>query len=153
MHKILDLPEVAGLDARRGIVRIPPELDVPLTGRVRAIIDTAEFRRLARISQLGLVALVYPAALHTRFERLRVVKIIVEQPEASVHQVIHVEHEAELAGLDTKDVGRRVLRALPPTVQPVAKRVTLSVQRLAGAQLCRAGVAAWDESNKGKNSQ
>ncbi len=67
-HAILDLPEVAGLDARRGLVRIPPELDVPLTDRVRAIIDTAEFRRLARISQLGLVSLVYPAALHTRFE-------------------------------------------------------------------------------------
>jgi HD superfamily phosphohydrolase len=65
---ILDLPEVAGLDARRGLVRIPPELDVPLTDRVRAIIDTAEYRRLARISQLGLVSLVYPAAIHTRFE-------------------------------------------------------------------------------------
>ncbi len=67
-HAILDLPEVAGLDARRGLVRIPPELDVPLTGRVRAVIDTPEFRRLARISQLGLVSLVYPAAIHTRFE-------------------------------------------------------------------------------------
>jgi HD superfamily phosphohydrolase len=65
---ILAIPEVAGLDAKGGLVRIPPELDVPLTDRVRAIIDTAEFRRLARISQLGLVSLVYPAALHTRFE-------------------------------------------------------------------------------------
>lgn len=63
-----DIPEVQGLDARRHLVRIPPELDVPLTPRVRQIIDTAEFRRLARISQLGLVALVYPAAHHTRFE-------------------------------------------------------------------------------------
>ncbi len=68
MHEILDLPEVAGLDARRNLVRIPPELDVPLTDRVRAVIDTAEFRRLAHTSQLGLVSLVYPAALHTRFE-------------------------------------------------------------------------------------
>ena len=41
--------------ARRGVIRIPPELDVPLTPRVRRIIDTADFRRLARISQLGLV--------------------------------------------------------------------------------------------------
>jgi HD superfamily phosphohydrolase len=49
-------------------VRIPPELDVPLTPRVRHLIDTPEFRRLARISQLGLVSLVYPAANHTRFE-------------------------------------------------------------------------------------
>ncbi|HEV3021051.1 MAG TPA: HD domain-containing protein, partial [Pirellulales bacterium] len=65
---ISDIPEVAGLDAHRGLVRIPPELDVPLTDRVRQLIDTAEFRRLARISQLGLVSLVYPAAIHTRFE-------------------------------------------------------------------------------------
>ncbi len=63
-----DIPEVAALDGRRGLVRIPPELDVPLTPRVRALVDTAEFRRLAHISQLGLVALVYPAANHTRFE-------------------------------------------------------------------------------------
>ncbi len=65
---ILTLPEIIGLDAKRSLVRIPPELDVPLTSRVRAIIDTWEFRRLAGISQLGLVALVYPGARHTRFE-------------------------------------------------------------------------------------
>jgi HD superfamily phosphohydrolase len=68
MTTIRDIPEVAALDARRGLVRIPPETDVPLTGRVRQVVDTAEFRRLARISQLGLVSLVYPAAIHTRFE-------------------------------------------------------------------------------------
>lgn len=65
---IAEIPEIAGLDARRGLVRIPPELDVPLTPRVRRLIDTAAFRRLAHISQLGLVSLVYPAAIHTRFE-------------------------------------------------------------------------------------
>jgi uncharacterized protein len=68
MASILDIPEVVALDARRALVRIPPELDVPLTARVRRLIDTADFRRLARISQLGLVSLVYPAAIHTRFE-------------------------------------------------------------------------------------
>ena len=68
MAGLLDIPEVVGLDTRRALVRIPPELDVPLTDRVRAIIDTRPFRRLARISQLGLVGLVYPAAIHTRFE-------------------------------------------------------------------------------------
>lgn len=65
---LLEIPEVAGVDARHGLVRIPPELDVPLTARARELIDTAEFRRLTRISQLGLVGLVYPAAIHTRFE-------------------------------------------------------------------------------------
>ncbi|MEM7317370.1 MAG: HD domain-containing protein, partial [Planctomycetota bacterium] len=45
-----------------------PETDVPLTPRVQRLIDTAAFRRLSRISQLGLVSLVYPAAHHSRFE-------------------------------------------------------------------------------------
>lgn len=35
---------------------------------MRALVDTAEFQRLAEISQLGLVAKVYPGARHTRFE-------------------------------------------------------------------------------------
>ena len=68
MTGLLEIPEVVGLDTKRSLVRIPPELDVPLTGRVRQLVDTPEFRRLSRISQLGLVSLVYPAALHTRFE-------------------------------------------------------------------------------------
>ncbi|MEM9185153.1 MAG: HD domain-containing protein [Planctomycetota bacterium] len=43
-------------------------MDVPMTPRVRQLVDTREFQRLSRISQLGLVGLVYPAANHTRFE-------------------------------------------------------------------------------------
>jgi HD superfamily phosphohydrolase len=62
------IPELQALDARWGLIRIPPELDVPLTRRVRRLIDTREFRRLARISQLGLVGHIYPGATHTRFE-------------------------------------------------------------------------------------
>jgi uncharacterized protein len=50
------------------MVRIPPGVNVPLTNRVRRLIDTAAFRRLAQISQLGLVSLVYPAANHSRQE-------------------------------------------------------------------------------------
>src|SRR3954465_15439451 len=65
---LLDIPELRELDSRQSLVRIPHEEDVPLTPRVRALVDTAEFRRLARVSQLGLVSLVYPAAIHTRFE-------------------------------------------------------------------------------------
>lgn len=68
MSQLREIPEITGLDGRGPLVRIPPEIDVPLTPRVRALIDAAEFRRLARISQLGLVSLVYPAAIHTRFE-------------------------------------------------------------------------------------
>src|SRR5438105_2460601 len=65
---ILEIPEIAALDARGGLIRIPPELDVPLTPRVRRIIDTPQLRRLAKVRQLGLVSLVYPGATHSRFE-------------------------------------------------------------------------------------
>ena len=65
---ISQLPEIASLREHRSLVRIPPEEDIPLTPRVQRLMDTAPFRRLSRISQLGLVSLVYPAAHHTRFE-------------------------------------------------------------------------------------
>jgi hypothetical protein len=62
------LPELAALDVASSGVRIPPGVTVPLTPRVRALLDSAEVRRLARVSQLGLVGLVYPGAVHTRLE-------------------------------------------------------------------------------------
>jgi len=65
---IRDIPEIQALDTRHQLIRIPPQVDVPLTPRVQSLIDTPAFRRLAKISQLGLVSLVYPAAHHTRFE-------------------------------------------------------------------------------------
>jgi HD superfamily phosphohydrolase len=67
-HSLMDIPELARLDSGQGIVRIPDEQDVPFTPRVRALVDTIEFRRLANISQLGLVSRIYPGAMHTRFE-------------------------------------------------------------------------------------
>ncbi len=68
MSALRELPEIRALGGGRSLVRIPPELDVPLTDRVRQLVDTPEFRRLREISQLGLVSLVYPAANHSRFE-------------------------------------------------------------------------------------
>jgi HD superfamily phosphohydrolase len=65
---IYDIPEVGRWRAATGRVRIPPGVDVPLTGRVRRLIDSPPFRRLANISQLGLVRLIYPGANHTRQE-------------------------------------------------------------------------------------
>jgi uncharacterized protein len=62
------LPEIRELDSRRHLVRIPHECDVPLTDRVKQLLDAPEMRRLSRISQLGLVALVYPGACHSRLE-------------------------------------------------------------------------------------
>jgi len=65
---LASLPELRALDTRRQLVRIPHELDVPLTDRVKLLVDAPEFRRLARVSQLGLVGLVYPGACHSRLE-------------------------------------------------------------------------------------
>ncbi len=67
-HPYSEIPELVNLQADCGIVRIPMEQDVPFTARVRALVDTAEFQRLAHITQLGLAARVYPGATHTRFE-------------------------------------------------------------------------------------
>ncbi len=62
------IPELKALRSPSGIVRVPPEIDIPVTPRVMRLIDSSAFRRLARISQLGLVANVYPGATHSRFE-------------------------------------------------------------------------------------
>ena len=68
MSALRSIPEVVAFDSAAATLRIPEELDIPLTPRVRQLIDTPEFARLRGISQLGLVSLVYPAANHTRFE-------------------------------------------------------------------------------------
>jgi HD superfamily phosphohydrolase len=62
------LPEVSALHRASSIVRIPPSQDVPMSDRVRRILDSSPLRRLASISQLGMVALVYPGATHSRLE-------------------------------------------------------------------------------------
>jgi hypothetical protein len=46
------------LQPTSSVIRISPEIDVPITPRVRRLIDTAPFRRLAGVTQLGLVSLV-----------------------------------------------------------------------------------------------
>ena len=67
-HTFTDIPELADLEAGRNLVRIPMEQDVPFTPRVRSVVDSPEFQRLAHISQLGLTSRIYPGATHTRFE-------------------------------------------------------------------------------------
>lgn len=59
------LPE---LGTPSSVIRISPDINVPVTERVKRVIDAPAFRRLSRISQLGMVAMVYPGATHTRLE-------------------------------------------------------------------------------------
>lgn len=67
-HPYGDIPEIAALHSGGALIRIPERLSVPFTARVRALVDTPAFQRLAHISQLGLTARVYPGATHRRFE-------------------------------------------------------------------------------------
>ncbi|HXD33049.1 MAG TPA: protein kinase [Pyrinomonadaceae bacterium] len=47
-----------------------PHCRVPLTRRVQEVINHPTFMRLAQVTQLGFVSLVYPSATHTRFEHV-----------------------------------------------------------------------------------
>lgn len=62
------IAEIQALNDHPGVIRIPNQIDVPITKRVRNLIDTSAFQRLSHVSQLGLVSLVYPGATHSRFE-------------------------------------------------------------------------------------
>ena len=68
MNALQEIPELKALDSGANLLRIPSQQDVPLTARVRRLIDSAPLARLKSISQLGLVSLVYPGATHSRFE-------------------------------------------------------------------------------------
>ncbi len=59
---------VPELETPTSVIRISPDMNVPITQRVKRVVDTPAFRRLSRISQLGMVAFVYPGATHTRME-------------------------------------------------------------------------------------
>lgn len=68
MNEIAGLPELRALEHSGHLIRLTDQMDVPVTDRVMRLVDSRPFRRLAEIRQLGLVALVYPGATHTRFE-------------------------------------------------------------------------------------
>ncbi len=56
------------LHVSSGSVRIPELRNVPLTPRLAEIVDHPAFQRLRSVRQLGPTHLVYPGAVHTRFE-------------------------------------------------------------------------------------
>lgn len=63
-----DIPELSTYIP--DLIQIPGIVKVPFTPRVERIIDSPALRRLAQISQLGLLVHVYPSACHTRFEHV-----------------------------------------------------------------------------------
>ncbi|GMV41669.1 MAG: hypothetical protein AMXMBFR64_33850 [Myxococcales bacterium] len=62
------IPELSDPVAPAGVIRVGENRDVPLTSRVAEVIDHPSFQRLRRVRQLGPTHLVYPGAVHTRFE-------------------------------------------------------------------------------------
>jgi HD superfamily phosphohydrolase len=106
------LPEVASLHRCSSIVRIPPSQDVPVSDRVTRILDSAPVRRLASISQLGMVQLVYPGATHSRLEHSlgvyhNALKVLARFGDVEQSDTIFSESEAEAFVLATllHDIG------------------------------------------------
>lgn len=65
---IRELPELKAINGLGSLIRIPNQIDVPVSNRVMRLIDTPAFQRLTNVSQLGVVRFVYPGATHNRFE-------------------------------------------------------------------------------------
>ena len=60
-------------------IRLPPNEMVPVTNRVKKLIELPELQRLRRVRQLGPTSLIYPGANNTRFEHsLGAYKLAVE---------------------------------------------------------------------------
>jgi HD superfamily phosphohydrolase len=62
------MKRLAILDRITRMIRIPDGRSVELPEEFAQIVDHADFQRLRRVRQLGPIHLVYPGAVHTRFE-------------------------------------------------------------------------------------
>lgn len=95
------------LSHRGAMLRLPSMRNVPLTERIAALIDHPAFQRLRRVRQLGPIHLVYPGAVHTRFEHsLGVYSMAVRYLRA-------LQHDARFeTGVSSEDVECCVLGAL-----------------------------------------
>ncbi|MEM9410468.1 MAG: HD domain-containing protein [Planctomycetota bacterium] len=62
------IPELELIENHDQSIRLPHQINVPVSKRVLSLVDSPQFQRLAQVSQLGLVSLVYPGGKHTRFE-------------------------------------------------------------------------------------
>ncbi|AWV88090.1 HD domain-containing protein [Bradymonas sediminis] len=62
------LPELGGGFEHHGTIRVPEFRNILMSRRVQDVVDHPAFQRLRRVRQLGPTHLVYPGAVHTRFE-------------------------------------------------------------------------------------
>jgi len=80
------------------VVRDPIYGPIPLDPIARQLIDTPAFQRLRRVQQLSLASLVYPSAMHTRFEH----SLGVYHLTRSIVQ--NLERRGDLGGVAPDDV-------------------------------------------------
>jgi len=121
------------------VIRDPIYGPIPLDPVARKLIDTPEFQRLRRVQQLSLAHLVYPSAMHTRFEHsvgvYHLARSIVESldrkgelgavapddirlipyagllHDLSQHLVAHLLDEFGIEGVQHEEVGARTVSA------------------------------------------
>ena len=70
------------------------------------IIDSKYFQRLRHINQLGTTFLVYPSAMHTRFEHSLGVLFIVEK---MLNHLFSNDYNIDALGWDKSDLGIAIL--------------------------------------------
>jgi HD superfamily phosphohydrolase len=91
---------------RFSVLRDPVHGDVYLTHEELAVLDTPEMQRLRGVKQLGTAYLVYPGAVHTRFDHsIGVLHVTQRMVEA-------IDRNFELAPRDTLGVSEREARVL-----------------------------------------
>jgi hypothetical protein len=91
---------------RFSVLRDPVHGDVYLTHEELAVLDTPEMQRLRGVKQLGTAYLVYPGAVHTRFDHsIGVLHMTQRMVEA-------VNRNFELAPRDTLGISEREARVL-----------------------------------------
>ncbi|HEX6883604.1 MAG TPA: HD domain-containing protein [Planctomycetota bacterium] len=91
---------------RFSVLRDPVHGDVYLTHEELAVLDTPEMQRLRGVKQLGTAYLVYPGAVHTRFDHSVGVLWMTQR------MVEAINRNFELSPRDTLGVGERETRVL-----------------------------------------
>lgn len=91
---------------RFSVLRDPVHGDVYLTHEELSVLDTPEMQRLRGVKQLGTAYLVYPGAVHTRFDHSIGVLYMTQR------MVEAINRNFELAPRDTLGIGEREARIL-----------------------------------------
>jgi HD superfamily phosphohydrolase len=91
-------------------IRLAGETDMPATARLLHLVDSAPLQRLRSVRQLGLTHLVYPGAMHTRFEHSLGVTSMVSRYAAALW---HGPHSQAFRGsVGPAEIGALLLAAL-----------------------------------------